>query len=65
MAQKLPTRQYFLACRRDQNAVDSIVDTAKYKGVSCQDVIDQLGLTLTEEQERLLQGAAHRAGITR
>lgn len=46
----IKTREYYLACRRDQGVVESLIATAQYKGMSVQEVCDTLGYELSESQ---------------
>lgn len=52
--QQIKTREYYLACRRDKGILDSLIDTARYKGVAVNDVCDTLGIELTEAQLKKL-----------
>jgi hypothetical protein len=53
--QSLKTRDYYLACRRDKTILESLVDTANYKGDSIQTIADRLGMELSEAQIRKLK----------
>lgn len=52
--QQIKTREFYLACRRDKTILESLVETARYKGVAVNDVCDTLGIELSEEQLRKL-----------
>jgi hypothetical protein len=46
----LKTREYYLACRRDKGVLDSLIDTARYKGMSIREVCDALDYELSDAQ---------------
>jgi hypothetical protein len=50
MAGSLKTRDYYLACRYDQKILPSLIETARYKGATIQEVCDTLGIELSDEQ---------------
>jgi hypothetical protein len=53
--QSLKTRDYYLATRRDKGVLDSLIETARYKGVSVNEVCDTLGYELSEAQLKKLE----------
>lgn len=55
MAGSLTTRAYYLACRYDMGVLPSLIDTARYKGVTVREVCDTLNYSLSEEQEKKLR----------
>lgn len=55
MVQQIKTREFYLACRRDKGILDSLIDTAAYKGVSVNEVCDTLGYELSEAQLKKLE----------
>jgi DNA-directed RNA polymerase specialized sigma24 family protein len=44
----IKTREYYLACRRDNTIMRSLQLTAEYKGMSKEEVADILGIDLQE-----------------
>lgn len=55
MAGSLKTREYFLACRRDMGRVQALIETSRYKGMTILEVVENLGLTLSEREEAKLR----------
>lgn len=52
--QQIKTRDYYLATRRDKGVLESLIETARYKGVSVNDVCATLGYELSEAQLKKL-----------
>lgn len=55
MVGSISTREYYLACRSDNTVLVSLIETARYKGVTVREVCDTLGYELSEAQEAKLR----------
>jgi hypothetical protein len=51
----IKTREYFVACRQDKTRLESLIETAQYKGMTIRETTDALGLTLTDTEENKLR----------
>lgn len=51
----IKAREYFVACRQDRGILDSLIETAKYKGMTVEEVCHAIPYQLSEEQEKKLR----------